>query len=91
MCLMQEGITPLYSASRYGHAELVELLLKRGAHVNQVQHTVINQSMHYTYSTTSQASYHVDISLMSCDSQLFSLYRELPLHCMQPVKRVELI
>ena len=45
MLLMQEGITPLYSASMYGHAELVELLLKRGARVNQVQHTVINQSV----------------------------------------------
>ena len=44
---MQDGVTPLYFASRYGHAELVELLLKRGAHVNQVQHTVIHQSMHH--------------------------------------------
>ena len=79
---MQTGITPLYFASKNGHAELVELLLKRGACVNQVQHTVINQSMHYIYSTTSQTSYHVDISLMLCDSQLFSLYRELTLHCM---------
>ena len=47
MCLMQEGITPLYFASKNDHTELVELLLKRGARVNQVQHTVINQSMHY--------------------------------------------
>ena len=47
MCLMQDGNTPLYFASKHGHAELVELLLKRGAHVNQVQHTVINQSMNY--------------------------------------------
>ena len=35
MCLIQEGLTPLYIASQYGQNDVVQLLLDSGASVDK--------------------------------------------------------
>ena len=39
--LLQKGNTALYFTSREGHANVVELLLDKGANINKVQHQLI--------------------------------------------------
>ena len=50
--LLQDGFTALYYASRYGHTDVVTLLLDQGADVNKVQHCNVSMQC----STTSQAT-----------------------------------
>ena len=39
--LLQQGDPPLYYACKYGHANIVNLLLEKGANINKVQHQLI--------------------------------------------------
>ena len=39
--LLQDGCTSLYYACKSGHANIVNLLLEKGANINKVQHQLI--------------------------------------------------
>ena len=80
--LLQQGVTALYFACKHGYAHIVNLLLEKGANINEVRHQLIYCNIS-TY-VAQQGQLHVIIVHVYLATLI--LYRVLLHQCTEPVR-----